>query len=144
MTCRRYNLPSLLATSCTLLLLLLLSSSSHAQPQKKQQDRPLPTIGDTLHQVCDKDKNSKVTMNEINTQLNMLEGLFTSVGQDNMNERESDYMEMFTAVRIIMICFGFFFFHQLSNCCLVCYVCMVTKRIDEGRCSTNIRIIRFQ
>ena len=47
-------------------------------------------------------------MNEINTQLNMLEGLFTSVGQENMNERESDYMEMFTAVRIIMICFGFF------------------------------------
>ena len=39
-------------------------------------------------------------MNEINTQLNMLEGLFTSVGQENMNERESDYMEMFTAVRI--------------------------------------------
>lgn len=62
-------------------------------------------------------------MNEINTQLKMLEGLFTSVGQDNMNERESDYMEMFTAVRIIMICFGFFFF--INSLTVVWYVMFV-------------------
>ena len=99
-------------------------------------------------------------MNEINTQLKMLEGLFTSVGQDNMNERESDYMEMFTAVRIlyissyvvfiaILIIYVLMFVifgvvHHLFSNCLACYVCMVTKRIGEGRCSTNIRIIRFQ
>lgn len=60
----------------------------------------LPPLGNVLHQVCDKDKNNKVTMTEINTQLSMLEGLFGNIGADlSPDDNEYQYMEMFNAVK---------------------------------------------
>ena len=65
----------------------------HSQPKfpNPMHGESLPTIGEVIHQVCDKDKNQKVSMDEINTQLNALNALFERV-TDDITEESNEYI----------------------------------------------------
>lgn len=57
-----------------------------ASQQQPNKPKPLQPLGDVLLLVLDKDKNQKVTMEEIDTQLNMLEQLFQNAEGEEGNE----------------------------------------------------------
>ena len=68
-----------------------------AQQQRNQQ--PLQPIGDVLHLVLDKDKNQKVTMAEINSQLPMLESLFQSASPEDDEQGAGEYKLLLQGVK---------------------------------------------
>mmetsp|Transcript_5736 Transcript_5736/g.10324 ORF Transcript_5736/g.10324 Transcript_5736/m.10324 type:complete len:267 (+) Transcript_5736:80-880(+) len=67
-------MPQRRSLSSVLLLIAALTNNVHSQQPKSQQ--PLQPLGDVLHLVLDKDKDQKVTMDEVNSQMTMLEMLF--------------------------------------------------------------------
>mmetsp|Transcript_28341 Transcript_28341/g.41166 ORF Transcript_28341/g.41166 Transcript_28341/m.41166 type:complete len:271 (-) Transcript_28341:161-973(-) len=64
------------------------SSQNSGRPQQ-----PLQPLGDVLMLVLDKDKNQKVTMDEVNSQLKMLERLFEN------GEEGNEYLAMLHGVQ---------------------------------------------
>lgn len=70
-------------------LLLLAASANLAISQAPKQQRPLQPLGDVLHLVLDQDKDQKVTMPEVNSQMSMLENLFAgSEGEEGAEYRQ--------------------------------------------------------
>eukprot|EP01082_Thalassiosira_pseudonana_P005533 g5007.t1 g5007 contig18:426309-427129(-) len=68
------------------ILLLAFATRFVASQQQPNKPKPLQPLGDVLLLVLDKDKNQKVTMEEIDTQLNMLEQLFQNAEGEEGNE----------------------------------------------------------
>ncbi|KAL9179075.1 hypothetical protein ACHAXT_000117 [Thalassiosira profunda] len=73
-------------SSLLLPLLLVLSRAGGALAQQARPKKPLPSLGDTLHLTLDKDKNGKVTMEEVNEQLVTLNMLFAGSEGDEGEE----------------------------------------------------------
>ncbi|KAL3799126.1 hypothetical protein HJC23_002254 [Cyclotella cryptica] len=90
MPSRRRNVPSLL-----LLLIAAFANTAYSQQPRKQQ--PLQPIGDVLHLFLDKDKNQKVTMSEVDSQISMLEVLFQSTAEGD--EQGEQYRKILKAVK---------------------------------------------
>lgn len=84
-------------TRCASILPLLLAatiiSSVHCQQQQFQQP-PTQPLGDVLHQVLDKDKNQKVTLDEVNSQVGMLEMLFQGNPEGGGNDSTDEYKQL--------------------------------------------------
>mmetsp|Transcript_9404 Transcript_9404/g.16981 ORF Transcript_9404/g.16981 Transcript_9404/m.16981 type:complete len:274 (-) Transcript_9404:52-873(-) len=83
-------------TSSLVLLLVttvLTTTNNHVVLAQQRQQQPLQPLGDVLHLIFDKDKNSKVTMLELNSQMTMLESLFqnNNGGEGNDNEQTDEY-----------------------------------------------------
>lgn len=90
MPARRRNAPSFL-----LLLVAAFATVVLSQQQKRQQ--PLRPIGDVLHLFLDKDKNQKVSMSEVDSQISMLEVLFQNGAEGD--EQGEQYKKILKAVK---------------------------------------------
>eukprot|EP00577_Skeletonema_sp_RCC1716_P033479 CAMPEP_0113413208 /NCGR_PEP_ID=MMETSP0013_2-20120614/23291_1 /TAXON_ID=2843 ORGANISM="Skeletonema costatum, Strain 1716" /NCGR_SAMPLE_ID=MMETSP0013_2 /ASSEMBLY_ACC=CAM_ASM_000158 /LENGTH=282 /DNA_ID=CAMNT_0000299843 /DNA_START=98 /DNA_END=946 /DNA_ORIENTATION=- /assembly_acc=CAM_ASM_000158 len=90
-------LPLLLAVAAIII------SSSSVHSQQFQQPPPSQPLGDVLFQLLDKDKNQKVTLDEVNSQLNMLEMMFNPVegagGDDSGNDEANEYKQLLSGVK---------------------------------------------
>jgi len=89
-------LPLLLAVAAIII------SSSSVHSQQFQQPPPSQPLGDVLFQLLDKDKNQKVTLDEVNAQLNMLEMMFNPVeggGGDSGNDEANEYKQLLSGVK---------------------------------------------
>ena len=86
---QRRSLSSLLL----LLIAALTANNVHSQQPKSQQ--PLQPLGDVLHLVLDKDKDQKVTMDEVNSQMTMLEMLF----QGGKGAEGEEYRQLLKGVK---------------------------------------------
>mmetsp|Transcript_13213 Transcript_13213/g.23622 ORF Transcript_13213/g.23622 Transcript_13213/m.23622 type:complete len:272 (-) Transcript_13213:19-834(-) len=89
-------------TSSLVLLLTttVLTATNHValvHAQQRQQ-QPLQPLGDVLHLILDTDKNSKVTMLEVNSQMTMLESLFQNNGGEG-SEQADEYRRIVKGVR---------------------------------------------
>lgn len=91
-----------------LLLLLTVVATitiSSVHSQQFQQQPPTQPLGEILHQLLDKDKNQKVSLDEVNSQLDMLDLLFnpttadttTSGGEDSSEVNE--YKQLLSGVK---------------------------------------------
>ena len=78
-------------------LLMAASLTDVALSQKQQQPRPLQPLDDVLLLVLDKDKNSRVSMDEVKSQLQMLESLFQNANAEN---DESGYLRLIQGVKL--------------------------------------------
>lgn len=76
-------------------VLLLLMSAYNVSSQQPKQQQTLQPLGDVLHLVLDKDKDQRVTMNEVNSQMAMLENLF----QNGEGKEGDEYMRLLTGVK---------------------------------------------
>ena len=87
---------SVLTLSISFFLLLSVTTNFAAAQQggaEKKNAPPLKPLGEVLMMVLDKDKNQKVTMEEVNEQMTMLEMLFKG------GEEGSDYLELLQGVK---------------------------------------------
>lgn len=88
-------------SSAILLLTAAASVTNHdgasvfAQQPKKKQQKPLQPLGDVLHLVLDKDKDSRVTMEEVKSQISVLEALF----QNGEGEEAEEYRRLLGGVK---------------------------------------------
>lgn len=83
-----------------LFIILTTTHLVHSQPKFPHYGESLPTIGEVIHQVCDKDKNDMVSMDEIDTQLNALNALFERVADDITKEsNEYIYQQVFHTIK---------------------------------------------
>ena len=83
-------------TSMLLAVFFIAVTVTTAQQQRNQQ--PLQPIGDVLHLVLDKDKNQKVTIIEVNSQLSMLESLFQNASPED-DEQGGEYKLLLQGVK---------------------------------------------
>lgn len=76
-------------------------SSVHSQ--QFQQPPTQQPLGEILHQLLDKDKNQKVTLDEVNSQVDMLELIFnpvdTSSGEDSNNKEVNEYKQLLSGFK---------------------------------------------
>eukprot|EP00984_Skeletonema_dohrnii_P027569 scaffold17154_cov86-Skeletonema_dohrnii-CCMP3373.AAC.1 len=90
-------LPLLLAVAAIII------SSPSVHSQQFQQPPPSQPLGDVLFQLLDKDKNQKVTLDEVNSQLHMLEMMFNPVegggGDDSGNDEANEYKQLLSGVK---------------------------------------------
>jgi Ca2+-binding EF-hand superfamily protein len=92
-----------MASSCNLPLLILviatmIISSVHSQQfQQQQQQQPLGVI---LHQVLDRDKNQKVTLDEVHSQIDMLQMLFQGNPDDSSTEEVNEYKQLLSGFKL--------------------------------------------
>jgi Ca2+-binding EF-hand superfamily protein len=71
---------------------------SQSTKTKDPKKKPLPPLGDILHQVLDVDKDSKVKMAEVIKQLNFLEKLFKST---DTPDEENEYLTMVGNAKLV-------------------------------------------
>jgi len=86
-----------------LLLMVAAVTLSSVNSQQFQQP-PAQSLGDVLHQLLDKDKNQKVSLEEVNSQLDMLESIFNPAaefgGQDSNNDDEvNEYKQLLSGFK---------------------------------------------
>ena len=67
------------------------------------QQPPAQPLGDVLHQLFDKDKNQKVSLEEVNSQLDMLELILNPAveagGQDSNNDEVNEYKQLLSGFK---------------------------------------------
>jgi len=80
-----------------LLSVFLIAVTVTETTAQQRNQPPLQPIGDVLHLVLDKDKNQKVTMIEVNSQLAMLESLFQNASPED--EQGGEYKLLLQGVK---------------------------------------------
>ena len=92
-------------TSNLPLLLLTVVATTITSVHSQQFQPPPPTtqpLGEVLHQLLDKDKNQKVTLDEVNSQLDMLDLLFNPTTADTSggeNSEVNEYKQLLSGVK---------------------------------------------
>jgi Ca2+-binding EF-hand superfamily protein len=78
-----------------LLLLAVIATMTITSVHSQQFQQPPTTqpLGEILHQLLDKDKNQKVSLDEVNSQLDMLDLLFNPTTADTTTGEDSDVNE---------------------------------------------------
>jgi len=77
------------------ILLLIVSLISVNGVFSQQHQQPLQPLGDVLHMVLDGNKDQKVTMDEVQSQLSTLEQLF----QHSESDEEQEYKQLLTGLK---------------------------------------------
>lgn len=88
--------------SSSLLLLIAASNNNVVFSQQKPKQQQLQPLGDVLHQVLDKNKDQKVTIDEVNSQIVMLEALFQGNNGEGGggNDDAEEYRQLLRGVKV--------------------------------------------